>query len=104
VRSRCGPSLRELQPGTVREAARGCDGGGYGGGEGHRRWWGWLGRQVEAVAGGRNDPNRVGAPPNTRKRRGWTRDLGAPGIGARVGTQLECVFFSQPLLFELGLK
>jgi hypothetical protein len=39
-----------------------------------------------------NEP--IGAPLSTRRRRGWRRDLGAPRIGARVGTLMESVFFA----------
>lgn len=75
-------------------------------GEGHGRRRGLSGRRVQAAVGDRNYPtHRVGAPSTTRRRRGRKGDLDVPPrIGAQVGALSECVFFSPPLLFELGLK
>jgi hypothetical protein len=53
VRSGRGPILSELWPNTMREVARGGDGGGYSGGEGHGRQR--MAREAGSGGGGREE-------------------------------------------------
>jgi hypothetical protein len=90
---RGGVDERELQP--------------VGGGGGKGGWGaGDETKSVRARARGVNCcTGGVGAPHSTRRRRGRRGWFGCPAkLGALVGGLLECVFFFQPLLFELGLK
>jgi hypothetical protein len=60
-------------------------------------------RKESASAKKKTETDRVGASSTTRGIRGWRGRFGCPlRIGARVGALLDCVFCSQPLLFEFG--